>query len=61
MLVAVRNAGRGGLLWVLATVGWPVSTLADYAFQPLGTFGELASEPTGLNDSGQVCGILSGT
>jgi len=45
----------------LAAVSGGAAARVEYRFEPLGTLGQLASEPTGINDSGRVCGLLTGT
>ena len=60
------RAWRSTQSWPWVAAAWAVFTLAapalaDYTFEALGTFGELASEPAAINDAGRVTGTLTGT
>lgn len=37
-----------------------IPAAADYSFQPLGTFGQLRTEPRDIDDAGRVTGLLAG-
>ena len=49
------------LIGVACALAAATPLAAAYTFQALGTFGELSSEPTAINESGQVAGTLTGT
>lgn len=52
---------RVALLLLLATSALAVRpAAAAYRFEPLGTFGELRTEPSDIDDLGRVAGLLSG-
>lgn len=61
--IRTRRRARGwpGAAAALTAILLTVQARADYTFEALGTFGELASEPAAINDAGRVTGTLTGT